>query len=436
MLENLILLAVYVIEAVKYCLGVYIVFHEKVERYSRYLVGIFALIFYGCFLRKEDNFDLILIYILVVCCSLWTFEGKIRERCVKVFLIFVLLTCIDQTIAVITKYFVETYINIFLERYLRAVCDSLWGLIILLIILIFSNKRHKKIKEKGFSYEVYFCVIFCRMTMALTVGGLNFAREYVKSRSFQMFTGILVFLSYIGVCLLCWLLVYIRRKNENIIYQLLIEKRLNESQMLYYTKLLEKEEETRRFRHDITNHLIYLTALAEEKEITRILEYLHTLTKQIVDIRETSFQTGNTLFDVILNDAIAKCNKRPRVRIVGRIVDNLGIDEVDQCTIFANLLTNAIEAINRNVEKRDLFIKFYTGKQNVKVSIANSVETKMNLDAKSLPKTSKENTKEHGMGLVNVLRAVEKNRGEFHVHCIDSMFIAEIILPINLKVYR
>lgn len=63
MLENLILLAVYVIEAVKYCLGVYIVFHEKVERYSRYLVGIFALIFYGCFLRKEDNFDLILIYI-------------------------------------------------------------------------------------------------------------------------------------------------------------------------------------------------------------------------------------------------------------------------------------------------------------------------------------------------------------------------------------
>lgn len=60
----------------------------------------------------------------------------------------------------------------------------------------------------------------------------------------------------------------------------------------------------------------------------------------------------------------------------------------------------------------------------------------MNLDAKSLPKTSKENTKEHGMGLVNVLRAVEKNRGEFHVHCIDSMFIAEIILPINLKVYR
>ena len=65
-----------VIEAVKYCLGVYIVFHEKVERYSRYLVGIFALIFYGCFLRKEDNFDLILIYILVVCCSLWTFEEK------------------------------------------------------------------------------------------------------------------------------------------------------------------------------------------------------------------------------------------------------------------------------------------------------------------------------------------------------------------------
>ena len=39
MLENLILLAVYVIEAVKYCLGVYIVFHEKVERKWLYGVG-------------------------------------------------------------------------------------------------------------------------------------------------------------------------------------------------------------------------------------------------------------------------------------------------------------------------------------------------------------------------------------------------------------
>lgn len=46
MLENLILLAVYVIEAVKYCLGVYIVFHEKVERKWLYGVGGMVMVLY------------------------------------------------------------------------------------------------------------------------------------------------------------------------------------------------------------------------------------------------------------------------------------------------------------------------------------------------------------------------------------------------------
>ena len=54
--------------------------------------------------------------------------------------------------------------------------------------------------------------------------------------------------------------------NEKMKETVDIEKRLRNSQKNYYEMLLQKEEETRKYRHDITNHLMCLKALADDKK--------------------------------------------------------------------------------------------------------------------------------------------------------------------------
>ena len=50
--------------------------------------------------------------------------------------------------------------------------------------------------------------------------------------------------------------------------------------------LLEKEEETRKYRHDMNNHLMCLSALAEAENIPEIRDYLSNLQNQFRSVNE------------------------------------------------------------------------------------------------------------------------------------------------------
>lgn len=77
MLENLILLAVYVIEAVKYCLGVKIVFQERKQTIWIYGIGGVVSMFYLLLFREQSEFLCNLFY----CCVVYLFvHGRKKKR--------------------------------------------------------------------------------------------------------------------------------------------------------------------------------------------------------------------------------------------------------------------------------------------------------------------------------------------------------------------
>lgn len=56
----------------------------------------------------------------------------------------------------------------------------------------------------------------------------------------------------------------------------IINEKLLETQADYYKMLLEKEDETRKFRHDMSNHIICIDALSQEKNMMKCkVIYLH-----------------------------------------------------------------------------------------------------------------------------------------------------------------
>ena len=125
MLENLILLAVYVIEAVKYCLGVYIVFHEKVERKWLYGVGGMVMVLYLFGIQPEVEKNSLVIFILIICLTLANVSGKIREKITKSLLLIVLVVNIDATVSTLTD---QISNHIWKMKNSQIFLDCLWGI--------------------------------------------------------------------------------------------------------------------------------------------------------------------------------------------------------------------------------------------------------------------------------------------------------------------
>lgn len=170
------------------------------------------------------------------------------------------------------------------------------------------------------------------MLLIFTVEALNFSSRYVDNIRFRLFSDVLVSLTYIGVCMLCWLLIYLRKQNEETVRMLQMEKILNEKQINYYRNLLLKEEETRRFRHDIKNHLICLNLLANHKKFTELVKYLEKMNAEIGKTETIKYQTGNELLNIILNEKLSKLEEVD-ITVQGMVGEAIMVEEIDLCVI-------------------------------------------------------------------------------------------------------
>ncbi|WP_157865466.1 Spo0B domain-containing protein [Ruminococcus albus] len=83
----------------------------------------------------------------------------------------------------------------------------------------------------------------------------------------------------------------------------LLDKQLD-MQAKYYEKIDEMTTDIRKFRHDYKNHMHCLKSLLGSKKIDDALEYLDSISANPT-MNKTSFKSGNTIADAILNDKAA-----------------------------------------------------------------------------------------------------------------------------------
>ena len=399
MLENLMLLVIYGIEAVKFMIGTKLVLRENNQKKWMYLVGGFIALVYTVVIGTKAN--CLIIYLLVICITYLSINGKHFERLTKVLLLALLILSLDETIAGVTREFIYSKIGYEL-KFVPIFFDSLWGLFVISFLFL-VNKNKKKLENDNFSKTNVFLVVILNALMTLlVVAGFNYSKEFVDSKGFQIVATILVSMAYFCMSLLCWLLVYLRGVNEQIRNALVIEKELNAYRSNYYKKLMEKEEETRRFRHDINNHIMYLISLACLNDLDNIKNYLWGLNQQVLKIQKSVFATGNTLFDVILNEKLSELQGTVKIIVIGKALCEIRANEVDLCTIFSNIIDNAKEAVREVKKDAYIVIKFQTGRDFLKITVKNSLRQKINYSDEGLPMTTKGNFVNHGIGLSNV----------------------------------
>lgn len=225
--------------------------------------------------------------------------------------------------------------------------------------------------------------------------------------------------------------VYVKNANVNYKELLESEERLRISQQYYYEMLLEREEETREFRHNISNHLICLKEILEGGNLTVAQEYLTDMNFSISQINKKYFSIGNDVMDAIVNYYVQQLDKDVILSVKGVCLHSLEISDMELCSIISNLMQNAVDAFRvQQTGEKHLHIKLSSTQDAFKLKMCNSMEEEPILDARGIPITSKRDTRNHGIGLKYVKKVVEQVKGLFHINICNKEFQIIVILPV------
>lgn len=288
-------------------------------------------------------------------------------------------------------------------------------------------KRNRKIRLEVQNSSRFYLLLFlfaqlwaslCMISVKFVTFNWNVKTECLIMLSVSAFSVI--------VLLLGILLIYNNNAKRHYKRVAEINRRFVESQERYYQMLLEKESETRMFRHDITNHIMCVDALLEEGEYKEAKKYLREL-KSFIKNLKVKQQTGNRLVNVIVNDVSTRYRC---VNLIwrGELPSQMNISNMDVCVIFSNILENAFSAASECEEKQEVEVDI-KGVANGLVILVRNNMVKPVIEKNGKFITYKLDERNHGIGTLNVKNCVRLNGGDVGYSYTEKNFITEIVLP-------
>lgn len=313
-------------------------------------------------------------------------------------------------------------------KYLHPVVNGLLCCLILGLFGFVRKKMWEKIREtvyRKIQNKIPLMLVIAVCNMFFLIAFLGIAMEYTQEESIVNFLKILKFISYFNILLLFSLVLYIWETNRSMKLAQEQMERYRRAEKAHYEVLLKNEEITKKYHHDMKNHFICMEQLAENEAWADLKRYVSGMVGQMQRM-PMQYETGNQILDIITNYLPQQFDVNADIRIYGGVSDTGAICQEDLCTIYANLLQNALEELQRKKEKGFLEIRFLGNQKFLQIEVENSLAgPKQNLQ------TQKEDKEWHGYGIGNVKNTVEKNHGVLQIDVREKSFHVSVILPLS-----
>lgn len=197
-------------------------------------------------------------------------------------------------------------------------------------------------------------------------------------------------------------------------------------QAQYTTAVQQQEESVKKQRHDIKNTMTVLNKLAEQEDINGIRKYIQQYIEHYHN--EISFvHTNHTIVDAIINTKLSYANEMG-INTVCLIDSNLPeISDTDYCSLLGNMLDNAIEASQNNIESPEIILEMVSTNTQLRIRVKNKIQESI-LNNNPYLRTTKSVSSHHGYG-ISILKEISSRYGgstDFFEE--DSYFIAQIVL--------
>nr|WP_317333623.1 GHKL domain-containing protein [uncultured Romboutsia sp.] len=241
-----------------------------------------------------------------------------------------------------------------------------------------------------------------------------------------LYISILLFLSNISIILVIRKI----RKDSRLLAQKDMVKNSLEMQYKYYMNIKENQDKVRQLHHDMKNHIICMRKLNQNGYDNE--KYIESIDKRIRKY-ENTFDTGNVLLDIILSEKKQICNNK-NIKFLSSLnftkCDFIELEDI--CSIFSNILDNAIEACMKiNSNNKYIYIEGKIVEKFFIMKVENSKINKINIKNNKFM-TDKDNKFSHGLGISSIKNSVKKYNGETVINYTDDRFIIKILIPIIL----
>lgn len=203
----------------------------------------------------------------------------------------------------------------------------------------------------------------------------------------------------------------------------------------YYMKQAKDMENIRRISHDIKNHL---EALKGDIDNGRKLEYINGIERKLSKY-QSYYKTGNAFIDSLLHvKRLEAIEEEIEFKVLADFTPFKKIKDEDLCVIISNIIDNALyECHLIKEESPDSGCLIQMRAKKVKNFLSILCENSIRKNQEELLKkqvvweTTKEDKRNHGIGIKNIKRVVQEYGGDVSFHVEDGMFSVSIIIPIN-----
>ena len=204
-----------------------------------------------------------------------------------------------------------------------------------------------------------------------------------------------------------------------------------QNQYAQYRQSRESIEVINHKYHDLKHQIAVLRA---EPDAGRRSAYLDGMEEEIRDY-EAQNKTGNSVLDTVLTGKSLYCTRHGvELTCVADGARLEFMDVMDLCTIFGNILDNAIECELRveEREKRLIHLGVYAKKDLLVIRCENYCPEVLKFQD-GLPVSTKPEGAYHGYGIKSVRRAAGKYGGAVTVHNGEEWFEINVVIPLKSR---
>ncbi|MCR5403032.1 MAG: GHKL domain-containing protein [Butyrivibrio sp.] len=286
----------------------------------------------------------------------------------------------------------------------------------------------------GISWREFWSVLIMG-TAVFAISNISFVSPRTPFSATENLLYVRTLVDFGGIMML---MTQMGRRNEMILRNEANEiNQLFQKQYEQYRLAMDNSDAMRKEIHDMKH---YLLALKNEDDPGRRADVLKDM-EQAIAIQESFMNTGNKVLDVILTTKSLQCQKQNitlNAMVDGELLN--GIHVKDICSLFGNLLDNAIEATSQIDEKEKRFITLNMKRKNdfIMVECENCSDPsnvsllpdrkKGIFEKGNLPRTTKADNVRHGYGLKSINMVAEKYGGAMKCTYEDGWFKVRVLL--------
>lgn len=300
-------------------------------------------------------------------------------------------------------------------------CASMVTILILGIVFgVISYNQKMALRELSVGYYIAFLII-CVVNASILV---VIERELMNVHGEFAVIYIMLVLSSLVQMAFVFVLAssnHWHYKNEKLKEQYL------EMQAEHYRYLEERNLDTKKFRHDLRGHILVMKEYIREEKWDALGHYIDRVCGKI-EYMPGYLSVKNETVDAILNYYNALFTKRDcAFEVKGSLPQRCYVQAYDLCTIFSNLMSNALESVEKLTQKGSVELSVHFDDALIYIREKNTCSGSLNRNGDEII-TSKQDKERHGFGIRNIRDSVKRYSGTVDIEVTGHSFVIDIIL--------